>query len=531
MHTNVTHVAYRHTGYFTPIINDYIDGNTNLLPFFEYPATHAGIEQALLKRKNFATNRILLHQHLQQQYAGINTSQKVKDNINSLLNNNTFTITTAHQPNLFTGYLYFIFKILHAVKLAAELKTKHPQQNFVPVYWMGSEDADLDELGKVNLFGEKIAWQTKQKGAVGRMKVDDQLLLLIEKLQGMLGIEPHGIALIALLNKCYAKGNTIQQATFLLVNELFASYGLIVLVPDDAALKKTMQHIFKDDLLQQTASSIVEKTIHSLQKHYKVQANPRLINLFYLKNDIRNRIELNGDVYKVVDTGIHFTKAELLFELEQHPERFSPNVILRGLYQELLLPNIIFIGGGGEIAYWLELRHLFMHYKIPMPVLMLRNSLWLLEEKWIQKITKLGFEPHDFFKPSNLLLNELVKRDATVQVHLTNELRDNDAFYKHLQNIAANIDVTLVQHTAALHKKTVKQLTALEKKLLRAAKRKFGEQQQQINKIKQQYFPGDGLQERTENFMPYYAKYGTAFFDTVYNSITPMSKEFIIAAL
>src|ERR1043166_3920579 len=334
-------LPYRQTNSFTKIILDYLDHAEDLRPFYDHAPSLQGIQAAIAGRQKFSINRPVLVQQLKKQYAGADPDDAVKKNIESLLSGDTFTITTAHQPNIFTGPLYFIYKILHAIKLSEHCKASLPQYNFVPVFYMGSEDADLDELGHFYLNGEKVVWNTKQTGAVGRMKVDKDLLRLIVQLDGQFSVLDHGSEILSMIKDCYREGIQIQDATFRLINTLFGEYGLICLIPDNAVLKEQGERIFKDDLLKETASEIVEQTASKLQAAgYKLQANPREINLFYLKDGIRERIVKKDTEYRIQNTDFKFTKEELLAELTGHPERFSPNVILRGIYQEIILPNL-----------------------------------------------------------------------------------------------------------------------------------------------------------------------------------------------
>ena len=150
-------ISYRQTGLFSKIISDYIDEQEQLKLFFSHTPNENGIKDAIEKRKNFKTDRSLLVKVLKEEYATSNTSQEVKKNIELLSLSNTFTLCTAHQPNIFTGHLYFVYKILHTIKLAEELEAKFPGSHFVPVYYMGSEDADLEELGEVNINGKKYS--------------------------------------------------------------------------------------------------------------------------------------------------------------------------------------------------------------------------------------------------------------------------------------------------------------------------------------------------------------------------------------
>ena len=524
-----TRIPYRQTNHFSKTILDYIDQAAALKPFFAYPPSLQGIRKAIEDRKQFNYDRAVLVQELKKQYAPVALSEKTRKNIDLLSEANTFTFTTAHQNNIFTGPLYFIYKILHTIKLAEFCKTHLPEYNFVPVFYIGSEDADLDELNHIYVDGQKLVWHTKQTGAVGRMKVDKELLKLLGLMEGQLSVLPLGSEIVKLMKESYKEGDTIQTATFKIVNELLGKYGLVVLLPDNAELKRQMIPIFKDDLLHQTASDIVEKTADRLDKAgYKVQANPREINLFYLKESIRERIESVNAKYSVLNTHISLSKEELLKELEEHPERFSPNVILRGLYQETVLPNLAFIGGGGETAYWLQLKDLFDHYKVPFPMLVLRNSFMIVEKKWQERIVKLGFTIEDFFLSEQELLNRIVLNESKNEVKLNGSLTELEQLYESFKKQASAVDSTLEKHVEALKLRTVHRLQELEKKMLRAEKRKFTDQQRQINTIKEHLFPADGLQERCDNVSYYYAKWGKDFINELYEHSLNLEQEFVV---
>ena len=316
------------------------------------------------------------------------------------------------------------------------------------------------------------------------------------------------------------------------INELFADRGLIVLIPDNASFKQVMAPVFMDDLLQQVPSSIVKKTINELEKNYKVQANPREVNLFYLLENSRERIEKTGeDEWSVIGQEIRFSKESLLKELEEHPERFSPNVILRGLLQETILPNIAFIGGGGELAYWLELKALFNHYKIPYPVLVLRNSFLLVEEKWKHKINNLGIDFHATFSNEEQLLKGIVLRDTSNTLSLKEHVDKLRKVYEEMRSISDQVDHSLDAHVAAIEHKAISVIHALEKKLMRAEKRKFEAEKRQLHAIKSALFPKNNLQERVENFMPYYARHGAAFIDMIYDQSLSIEPKFRVIEL
>lgn len=531
METDCEYISYEGTGFFSNIMIDYVKGEEKLQPFYTHPVSVDGIKASIEARKQFETPRDLLMQELRKQYKNIVLTQKQEQNLQSLSAENTFTVCTAHQPNIFTGPLYFIYKILHAVKLANHLNEAIPENRFVPFYYMGSEDADIDELGHINLNGKKLQWQTKQTGAVGRMKVDKQLLMLVDTIAGEIEVEPHGRELVTLFREAYKEGESIQQATLQLVNELFKDFGLLILIPDNAALKREFSVTVKKELIHRFSHSIVEKTGDQLRQHYKVQASGRAINLFYLTDTKRERIEVEGERFTVQGLGLSFTEEEILDELEKYPEKFSANVILRGVFQETILPNIAFIGGGGEIAYWLELKEVFEAANVPFPVLIVRNSFLLVNETQNQIAGKLGFGMQDLFKPNNDLINTLVERESSLQLSLSEEKQQLEAFYQHLEQITGKIDRTLSEHSEALRAKAIQKIDALEKKMLRSEKRKFEAQNRQINKLKQQLFPGNSLQERLDNFSPFYAKYGKQWPAEIYEASSSLDQKFGILKL
>lgn len=522
-----TQLSYEETGYFSNIVTSYTNGDGQLKSFYKHDPSLDGISRAIAERIKLSTDRELLVRELNEQYKDLPPGDPVKANISALAHDNTFVVTTAHQPAILTGNLFFIYKILHAIKLAEYLQGKFADKKFVPVFYMGSEDADLDELGHIYMNGEKIEWQTNQKGAIGRMNTKG-LEKVIQRVEGELLVRPHGDELMKLIRDCYLDCPDIQTATLKLVHHLFGRFGLIVFIPDRRAFKEKMIPVFEDDLFNSRAVHEVEKTIIELGKTFKVQANPRQINLFYLHGDTRQRIERTEDGFVVVDTELKFTQQQMREELYAHPDRFSPNVILRGLMQETLLPGIAFIGGGGEIAYWLELKNVFEIYNVPYPVLVVRNSFLIIEEKWRQKLDKLQIGLNEIFEDEQELLNSLVKRQSNKQLSLAGEITHVTSYYDKLKSVAGEVDDTLTIHVAALQTRAIKPLHELEKKLIRAEKRKYEIEARHLSAIKQALFPNNNLQERIDNFMPYYAKWGQKFIDRIYECSSPLDQKFTI---
>ena len=527
------HLSFGQTGYFSKLVIDYLDQSPLLKNLYQYAPSVEGIKHAINDRENYPINRELLSQQLSLSYESVVLSDKQKQNIEALLKANVFTVTTAHQPNIFTGPLYFIYKIIYAIKMADELNTQFPENHFVPVYYIGSEDADLEELNNIYIKEEKIVWNTTQTGAVGRMRVDESLIQIIEKIYGQLGIYAYGEELKQIFLKAYQKCSTIAEATFVLVNHLFGQQGLIVVNPDNTVYKRSFIPIIEKEIKEQFSIAALQSAKEELDLHYKVQANGREINLFYLTDNKRERIEIiqepNGKpAYKIHNSSLHFTQEELLKHVNDFPERFSPNVITRGLLQETILPNIAYIGGGGELAYWLELKQVFAEAKVFYPQLLLRNSFMVYYQHQKDLMNKLELKIPDLFSPLDTLLNHYVKVHAKDDYSLVNELKQIEEFYNILSEKTSQQDVSLSQHVAALQKKHTDRLLLLEKKMFKAQKRKFIDTASQMDKLKHQLFPNNQLQERIYNFSVCYSKQGKDFLTMIYEATEVFGKNFIV---
>jgi len=527
MKATTQYISYNKTRAFSPLVNDYLSEG-DLSSFYNYPASKDFVKKAIENRKKFPCNRNVLVDEIKNYYEGLTISHKTSEHIDLLAYSETFTVCTAHQPNIFTGNIYFIYKILHAIRLADELNKDFPDQHFVPIYFMGSEDADLAELGKVSLQGVTHQWKTNQTGAVGRMKVDDTLVEMLSNIDTQLSALPEGKGILDIMKQIYVVGKTIQQATLELVNELFGDYGLVVFMPDNKEFKKEFIPVFQKELENAISFNGIKSTLDKLSSRYKIQAQGRSVNLFYLIDGKRERIDADGEGFSLFESGKKISKEEMIAELNNYPERFSPNVILRPLFQEQLLPNIIFVGGGAELAYWLELKVLFETLGIHYPMLLLRNSFMVMNEVHSTELKSLGMNIADIFKSEKELTDILLQKSYRVDVNLDSEVNKLTAFYEDIMEFTASIDPGLKTHVAALRTKAINQIHELEKKLMRAEKKKYAIQVNHLLKIKSQVFPKGILQERVENFMYFASVYGIGFIKELYEHSSTFKQEFCI---
>jgi bacillithiol biosynthesis cysteine-adding enzyme BshC len=537
MKYTATSIPYSATGVFSSLVNDYISGNGTARDYVPYTPNLEGIKKAIQQRKFSAIQRQTLVSVLENQYQVLGTIkeekniaafEKVQANIGLLKNDNCFAVTTAHQPNLFTGPLYFFYKIIHVIKLAAELKAQFPENDFVPVYYMGSEDADLAEVGSYSIDAAKHQWKTKQTGAIGRMLVDDHLLQLLQNLEGYWTVKPDGKEALAIIKAAYKKGNTINEATLQMVHLFFGQYGLVVVQPDDAKLKSLFVEVMQKELTTQFSHTAIQPTLKSLSENYHVQSEGRAINLFYLKDATRNRIEKNGELFSVVDTNIQFTQAEIIQELQAYPDRFSPNVILRGAYQETIIPSVVFVGGGGELAYWMELKNVFEQAGVDYPVIILRNSFLFINDKQAKQWASLEFNIEALFNSIQALEIAFVKTQSVENLALTEHIASLTDLYKVIQQDVIKIDSSLGDHALNLSVQAQKKLALLEKKMIRAEKRKQHTSLARIHSIKSELFPDNNLQERVENFSNWIGDFGWSWVEAILNNSNSVDASFTI---
>ncbi|MBP2282635.1 bacillithiol biosynthesis cysteine-adding enzyme BshC [Flavobacterium sp. CG_23.5] len=524
-------ISYQNSGYFSSLMNDYLDQKSNLHSLYNrFPKLENFENQILEKQKNYNNhNRSVLVSALQQQYASISSSVLTKQNIEVLALPNTFTVTTGHQLNLFSGPLYFLYKIISTINLTNELKAKYPSYNFVPIYWMATEDHDFEEINYFNFKGKKFRWNTESTGPVGRLSTKG-LEDFFDVYALELGSSTNAEAIKKLFKESYLNHDNLADATRYLANALFGLYGLVILDADNSDLKRAFMPFAKEELLHQTSHQLVLETAEKL-KEYTVQVNPREINLFYIEDNIRERIVLENGKYKVNHTKIEFSETEILELLENHPEKFSPNVIMRPLYQEVILPNLCYIGGGGEIAYWLELKSFFDAAKVTFPILLLRNSVLLATEKQAKKAEKLHLNWTNLFSKQSNLINSKTKELSEFPIDLTPIKEQLRKQFEALFEMANHTDESFMGAVKAQEVKQTKGLENLEKRLLKAQKRKLSDVLQRITDLQNDLFPNQSLQERQANFSEFYLENGDNLIPMIINQLKPLEQNFDIILL
>ena len=524
-----TYIDYKDTNSFSKTLLAYLAGDEALKAFYGNSPTFDGFEKQLALKSDFA-HREVLGTSLKAQYAELlSEAPEVAKNIDLLAQSNAFTITTGHQLNVFTGPLYFIFKIACAIRLAKDLKAKFPDKEFVPVYWMATEDHDFAEINNTRVYGKKIVWDVPGISGTGKMDTSS-MEVVVKQYIGMLGLSDNSSKLSQIVEEAYLKGRNLADATRVLVNALFKQYGLVIVDADRKELKEVFAPIIQQDILEEKSFQAIYATSKELEeKGYSTQVHARECNFFYLTDDYRERIVKNEDGrYEVLHQDLYFSEEELKQEIATHPERFSPNVVMRPLYQEIILPNLAYIGGGAEIVYWLQLKANFDQYNVPYPILIPRNSAMVTDDAIASKIYRLDLTFKSIFKSTTALQNEYVRRHTTHRLNLRDEWMEFNAIFGKIKLRAHKIDASLAPSTDAVKARLKKAINNLEKKLLKADKRNHEEALVQIENVKDKLFPNGGLQERSENFATLYVKYGDGLINELIKHFNPLDFKFTI---
>jgi bacillithiol biosynthesis cysteine-adding enzyme BshC len=494
-------ISYEETGAFSGLLTDYIAQNPALAPFYNrWPSLENFAGQMEEKQASFspeARQRLVAALREQNRNA---TAPAIAANIELLAQPTTFTVTTGHQLNLLTGPLYFIYKIVTALKLSQQLKAAYPQYDFVPVYWMATEDHDFAEINHFSLFGKNFSWDAAGTGGpVGRLPLDG----LAEQLLSQLPPE-----VPAAFHEAYTGATNLAEATRRLTDALFGEFGLVTLDADRHELKQALVPLLEREIKSQVSNAAVQATNARLTAAgYKPQVFSRPINLFFITDEgKRERLEPDAGGADCVEVTVRNTarchsQAELLALAEQHPEQFSPNVVLRPVYQEVLLPNLAYIGGGAEVAYWFQLKEVFAAFGVPYPIVLPRNSAQYISRANAGKLKKLGLTWREIFRP----LPELKKQVGTAlgqeEISLKEQQQALAAVFQQVQDVAQRLDPTLVKTVAAEAQKAAAGLAGLEKRLSKAAETKHETAYSQLGALKEKLFPAGGLQERSENVL------------------------------
>ncbi|MEX1002736.1 MAG: bacillithiol biosynthesis cysteine-adding enzyme BshC [Crocinitomicaceae bacterium] len=501
-----THYQFEDLQLSSQLILDLIAEKESVKPLINQSYNLENVRDQLKDKRISPAIRKQLVDALKRQNAQLEISQKSQENLTLLSEESTYTVTTGHQLNVLTGPLYSLYKVAQTIVIAKALKEKYPHSNFVPIFWMATEDHDFDEINHLHLFGQKIAWEKsgQEDKVVGRIStdsIDDFLEQIEEKFK-----DPEALKVVRVFTDIYRKTDTLAAAGRQIMDHFFGREGLLILDGDEPDLKSFFAPVMVKEVEEQLIKNQVEKTNAYLQKNgYHEQVYVRTCNLFFINEEgKRIRIRREGETFHIGDTA--YTKEQLTALIREHPQQFSPNALMRPIYQEMLLPNVVVVGGGGEIAYWLQLKGVFDQLELSFPLLRVRDSVLLHTREEKELLNELKIELMDLKMGVHQIIKDIALQESESNLQLTAAESDLFKAKSKVMEKVHQVNSALEPMVEAEFTKMIKSIEKIESKLIKAEKAKHEKTQKNLLKVKEHFFPENGFQERHESFLFYYLK-------------------------
>jgi bacillithiol synthase len=497
------------------------------------------------KIQNYNTNRYfdknVLIDILKRQNVDFGGDETTVQNIELLKSDDTFTIVTGQQVGLYTGPLYTILKTISTIKLAQNLKERFPQFNFVPVFWLEAEDHDIEEANHIHILNKqnellRIGYEStesdeeesgrKNTVPVGSMKLDEMINSINEQLRSGLLDTDFKEKVMKLITDCYNEASDYKTAFAKLMNAMFKNYGVVFIDPSDSEVKRLLIPVFEREL--RTSPKLCETIISTsaeLEKHYDLQVKPKVINIFFLHNGNRLLIEpREGEKFALRNSKRRFENEELLNILQENPELFSPNVVLRPICQDYLLPTVAYVGGPGEISYFAQFKPVYQHYGITMPVVFPRASVTIIEGKIAKFMSNFNVRLEDIFHHT-FLVSKVVEKLSEVKVEdeISKYLDEINKIFYDMKNMTVKVDQTLLNTVDNIKEKTKQSIEQFKAKLINSQARKSDTTTTQIDKVENNIYPNHNLQERVINITYFLNKYDDEFMKKLFREIDVMN--------
>ena len=525
---------------FNRLFTDYIYDFNTISAFFEHKYDEAqSFYNAATKRKSlYSVNRNDLSGILNEQNKSFNSSEKAFANISKLKSENTFAVVTGQQIGLLTGNIYTIIKAINAVQLSEFLSDKFPEYEFIPVFWLECEDHDYPEINNINVFdknnnpvnlkyyaggGEK----EKYVQPVGTIIADENIGKFMDDMfENLLRTEFSG-DLKYYSMRAYTEGIDLKTSFARFLNYILKDKGLVFIDPSDKEIKRILLPVFEQELTSYPdGCELMIDTSAKLELQYEPQMKPKPVNIFYIFENGRYLLEPSqGNSLSLKNLRKKFEKQFIMEELHAHPENFSPNVALRPVCQDFVLPTAVYIGGPSEIAYFAQLKSFYGFFNNSMPVIFPRTSLTVIEKRINNFLLKFDISFEELFD----------EHTVTVKIMKNiNEINVDDVFSSftgsfngliyetgnEIRNIDKNLEVLF-------RNKSVKFLESLSPVKNKITEVQIKQNENTVSKLKSivsNVYPENNLQERHINIIYFLNKYGPGFIDVLYNEIDLFAK-------
>lgn len=508
---------------FSRLYRDYVGDFPKLQYFFESDyrsisnfAAHA--DKVLSQPRH----REVLREVLTEQNRSFGGDEKTEENIRLLGEERSLAIVTGQQVGILGGPLYTIYKTITSLKLVRQLRESHPDLRFVPVFWLEGEDHDFDEVSKIGVLNQdykpaSIQYQHKGKpssknlGAVGEIAFDDTLPAFMDDVQRVLHNSEFKKPLLEFVQRSYSPEVTFNSAFASWLNKLFPGEGLVFIFPNDARLKRIVSPIFRKEILEfpRVSQLIIERSAE-LEERYHAQIKTKAMNLFLYHKGGRYLIEPREHDFSLKGTRHFLQRDELLRIADETPELLSPNVALRPICQDTMLPTLAYVAGPSEVAYFAQLRSVYKYFDVTMPIIFPRVSATIVEEKVERTAEKYQLELRELFHDGGLVNRKVMELTSEVnleEMFANTSKRINDQLNE--MKFGLNyLDPTLLGALENTRSKIDSYITVLKEKASAAQQRRHEVALRQIEKIANSILPNKNLQERELNIVYFMNKYG-----------------------
>ena len=469
---------------------------------------------------------------ISNQYANLDASDLTSQNIKKLANKKTLAVVTGQQLGILGGPLYTFYKIITAIKLSQYLSERYNDYNFVPVFWLEGDDHDFNEVRTIKIIDDSnsllsIGYKDEieeddLKQSVGKIILDSSIKDFFEKFDNSIRESDFKAQLLDYLKNIYKEGASFKEAFRKLIFDIFDKYGLILFDPQDTQVKKLLKPIFKKEISDFRVHT--EQLVHvsaTLEELYHAQVKVKPVNLFLSLDDGRYSIEPVDNEYRLKRKRKSFTQDQLLELLENEPDKFSPNVLLRPICQDYLFPTAFYVAGPSEISYFAQIKTLYNIYEISQPIIYPRSSATILESTVSSSLEKYSVSINEIFIDIENVKKKIINsvEESSVDEMFGDISNRIEASFDQLKEKLIDLDKTIADSSNRYRDKILSNISELKSKAEKAQQKKYEVTLRQIDRAAVHLFPNSNLQEREINFVYFANKYGDEFLKRVFEEL------------
>ena len=486
--------------------------------------------------KNISENRRNLSPNISEilirQYSNFDPSDLTQENINKLSDKKTLTIVTGQQLGILGGPLYTFYKLITTIKLSRFLSERYNDYNFIPVFWLEADDHDFNEVRAIKIIDEGNSLLTigykeqfeedDLKQSVGLINLDASINDFFEKLNNSIKTTDFKPIIFDRLKSIYKEGVSFKEAFKKLLFNYFDEYGLVIFDPQDVEVKKLLKPVFKKEITDFRTNT--EKLVHTsatLEELYHAQVKVKPVNLFLRVDEGRYSIEPVDNEYRLRRKRKSFTQEQLLELLENEPNKFSPNVLLRPICQDYLFPTAFYIAGPSEIAYFAQLKPLYELYDIVQPIIYPRSSVTILENSIANSLEKHSVSINEIFIDVEIIKKKIINsvEESSVDEMFEGITNQIESTFDQLKEKLIDLDKTIADSSNRYRDKILSSVDELKSKAEKAQQKKYEVTLRQIDRAAVHLFPNSNLQEREINFIYFANKYGEDFLKKIFDEL------------